>query len=89
MFKIKGLINERECTLTWEDGRVYGDIEAIEKAEIENKKDHGNLGIPPSTKSNYLADKSAAYFLITAFVFDEVISAERENTIPKDAEDYW
>jgi hypothetical protein len=53
--------------------RVYGDFEALEKAEIENKKDHGNLGIPPSTKSNYLADGNAVYFLVTSFVFDKVI----------------
>jgi hypothetical protein len=91
MFKITGLINDRECTLTWQDGRVYGDSEALEKAEIENKKDHGNLGIPPSTKSNYLADGNAAYFLIAKFVFDKFISAENDwpKVDPENTDDYW
>jgi hypothetical protein len=89
MFKITGLINEKECTITWQDGRVYGDFEALEKAEIENKKKHGNLGIPPSTKSNYLADGNAAYFLIAGFVFDKVISVEKDSIIPEDADDEW
>jgi hypothetical protein len=76
-------INKKEYTLTWQDGRVYGDLEALERAEIENKKDHGNLGIPPSTKSNYLADGNAACFLITSFVFNKVLSAENDWLIRK------
>jgi hypothetical protein len=88
MFKITGLINERECSLTWQDGRVYGDFEALEKAEIENKKDHGNLGIPPSIKSNYLADENSAYFLI-ASVFDKFISSENDWPDSEGADDDW
>ncbi|MDR2797394.1 MAG: hypothetical protein LBB80_03540 [Treponema sp.] len=85
MFKIKGLINERNLLL---HGRVYGDLEVLEKAEIENKKDRGNWGIPPRIKSTYLSDMRAAYFLITSFVFDKVISAEKDGSIPE-AGDEW
>jgi hypothetical protein len=86
IFKTTGILNGKECSITWKDGEISGDHDAVEKARIENMKDHGNLGMPPSTKSNYLADANAAYFMITGLVFDKVISTEPEFSIPEKAD---
>jgi hypothetical protein len=87
-FLVVGKINGIEYKLRYDEGGILsGDKIAIEKAYEENKKNHGNLGMPPSTKSNYLADGNAAYSLIVSFVFDEVISTESDdNEIPEDAD---
>ncbi|MDR1838667.1 MAG: hypothetical protein LBQ93_03660 [Treponema sp.] len=85
-FKITGTLNGKECSIVWSDGEISGDHDAVERAKIENLKDHGNLGMPPSTKSNYLADANAAYYLITGIVFDKVVNTEPEFRIPEDAD---
>jgi hypothetical protein len=76
MFTVIGKIKGRQCQLKYIDGTLSGDTIALQKAEVENKKNHGNLGIPPSIKSNYLAHENSAYFFVTGIVFDDVISAE-------------
>jgi hypothetical protein len=79
MFLVVGKINGEQCQLNYINGVLSGDAVAIQKAEEENKKDHGNLGMPPSTKSNYLEVGDAAYHLVVTFVFDEIISVEDDD----------
>lgn len=76
MFLVIGKIGGEQYRLKYDNGTLTGDFIAWQKAEAENKKDHGNLGIPPNTKTNYLAFEDSAHMLITTFVFDEVISTE-------------
>ena len=71
MFYLIGTICQVEYSLSYLKGKLSG--EAIQKAQEENKKDHGLLGFMPSAvSSNYLANEYAAYYLIEQFVFDEV-----------------
>ena len=87
MFSIVGKIDGEQYHLKYDKGVLSGDLIAIQKAEEENKKEHSNLGWPPSTKSNYLAVGDAAYHLVTTFVFDEIISEEDDDPeIPEDAD---
>lgn len=74
MFYLVGIISQVEYSLSYSKGLLSGDPEAIQKAQEENKKDHGLLGLmSDAVSSNYLANEYAAYYLIEQFVFDEVI----------------
>ena len=87
MFIITGEINGKQYQLKYDNGVLSGDEYVIKKAKEENLKNHGNLGMPPSTKSNYLDCEDAAHMLITTYVFDEVISQENDwPEIPEDAD---
>ena len=81
MFSVVGTIGGEKYHLKYANGVLSGDTVALQKAEEENSKDHGNLGLPPSTRSNYLAVEDAAHMLITTFVFEEIIS--KENDYPE------
>ena len=73
MFYLIGTINQVEYSLSYTKGQLSGDLEAIQKAQKENLKDHGDLGLmPESVTSNYLANEQAAYILIKKYVFDEI-----------------
>ena len=78
MFVITGLIDGNQYAVKYEDGTLSGDPIAVEKTKVENMKDHGNLGLPPSVTSDYLEDEHAAHMLITNFVFDALISNETD-----------
>ena len=55
MFLVTGIINNKECTLEYNNGILTGDTIALEKAKIENTKDHGYIGVLPSvTNKDYL-----------------------------------
>lgn len=85
MFYLIGTINKVEYSLSYTNGNLFGDSEAIQKAEKENEKEHGNLGlIPESVNSNYLANEFAAYNLIKNYVFDEVTSSKNNWNLKKD-----
>lgn len=73
MFYLIGTINQVEYSLSYNKGKLSGDPEAIQKAQEENLKAHGLLGLmPDAVSSNYLANELAAYDLIKNFVFDKV-----------------
>jgi len=89
MFKITGLIENNTKTLTWDNGILSGDKIALEKAILEDKKDHGSLGMVPSTtKKDYLLYETSAYHLIFQFVFDSILSQENNWTPYDDEGDY-
>ena len=75
-FKIVGKINNITYTLFWEDGRLQGDKIALEKAQEENKKEHGNHApLPMVITENYLSHPDSAWGLIMNHVFDSVDEA--------------
>ena len=54
MFTVKGIINGEQYRITWKDGEISGDPEAIAKAVQENRKPHGYLGLfPAATDEKY------------------------------------
>ena len=73
MFYIIGKLNDKEYSLMYKKGQLSGDAEPLQKAQEENTKDHGLLGLEPATvSSNYLENEYAAYQLIEKFVFEEI-----------------
>lgn len=63
----------------YKKGQLSGDKEALKKAQEENIKDHGLLGLmPEAVSSNYLDNELAAYELIRHFVFDEVTRTNKD-----------
>ena len=78
MFSVTGLISGVQYTLNYEDGVLSGDPIAMQKAFEENKKKHGPLGMPPCIKENYLEYETSAHMLVTAFVFDKIISRKND-----------
>ncbi len=86
MFYLIGTINQVEYSLSYTKGKLSGDPEAIKKAQEENLKDHGDLGLmPESITSNYLDNELAAYNLIKNYVFDEVTRSNNDWKVNKDA----
>ena len=85
MFYLIGTINNTEYSLSYNNGKLSGDSEAIQKAQEENLKDHGDLGlIPESVTSNYLSNELAAYNLIKNYVFDEITRSNKDWKVRKD-----
>ena len=85
MFYLIGTINQVEYSLSYNKGTLSGDPEAIQKAQEENQKDHGDLGLMPETViSNYLANEQAAYNIIKNYVFDEITRSNKDWKIRKD-----
>lgn len=79
MFYLIGTINKVEYSLSYTKGKLFGDPEAIKKAQEENLKDHGDLGLmPESITSNYLENELAAYNLIKNYVFDEITRSNKD-----------
>ena len=79
MFYIIGKLNNKEFSLMYKKGQLSGDAEALEKAQEENKKDHGNLGLmPEEITSNYLDNEFASYNLIKNYVFDEITRSNKD-----------
>ncbi|MCQ2273064.1 MAG: hypothetical protein MJZ72_09830 [Bacteroidales bacterium] len=73
MFTVKGIINNKELFIKWDNEELSGDAEAIGKALEENRKDHGWLGIGAEQENkNYLNYEFPALALISKFVFDKV-----------------
>ena len=84
MFYLIGTINKVEYSLSYTKGKLSGDPEAIQKAQEENIKDHGNLGLlPEEVLSNYLDNELAAYNLIKNYVFDEITRSNKDWKINK------
>lgn len=85
MFYLIGTINNTEYSLSYTKGQLSGDPEAIQKAQEENQKDHGDLGLmPESITSNYLENELAAYNLIKNYVFDEITRSNKDWKNRKD-----
>ena len=79
MFTITGMFQGRTATITYKDGILTGDQSVIEKAQYENKLDHGYLGMYPDVeKKNYLSYELSADHLLTNFVFESIISEEND-----------
>ena len=79
MFYLIGTINQVEYSISYTKGQLSGDPEAVQKAQEENQKDHGLLGLmPDAVSSNYLDNELAAYDLIEHFVFDEVTRRNKD-----------
>ena len=79
MFYLIGTINQIEYSLSYTKGQLSGDPEAVKKAQEENLKDHGDLGLmPENVTSNYLANELAAYNLIKNYVFDEITRSNKD-----------
>lgn len=79
MFLVTGIINNKECTLEYSNGILTGDTIALEKAKIENTKDHGYIGVIPSvTNKDYLQHECAAAALIIDYVFDKVVNTKND-----------
>lgn len=87
MFKITGQIKNETYSLTYEDGKIFGDDLAVTLAREESKKNHGPIGLHPEViDSDYLSQEIPAYALITSFVFDEVEIEENDwEEVPDDA----
>ncbi|MCL2722589.1 MAG: hypothetical protein FWD47_14765 [Treponema sp.] len=87
MFSITGKINGEKYILKYNNKILDGDELATSKAKEENLKNHGNLGMPPNVKANYLSCEDSAHMLITTYVFDEIISQEDDwPEIPENAD---
>lgn len=85
MFYLIGTINNTEYSLSYTKGQLSGDPEALKKAQEENLKDHGDLGLmPESVTSNYLSNELAAYNLIKNYVFDEITRSNKDWENRKD-----
>lgn len=85
MFYLIGNINNTEYSLSYTNSKLSGDPEAVQKAQEENLKDHGNLGLmPEEITSNYLDNELAAYNLIKNYVFDEITRSNKDWENRKD-----
>ena len=85
MFYLIGTINQVEYSLSYTKGKLSGDPEAMNKAQEESLKDHGDLGLmPESITSNYLDNEHAAYNLIKNYVFDEITRSNKDWKFRKD-----
>ena len=85
MFYIIGKLNNKEFSLMYKKGQLSGDSEAIQKAQEENQKKHGNLGLmPEEITSDYLDNELAAYNLIKNYVFDEITRSNKDWENRKD-----
>lgn len=85
MFYLIGTINQFEYSLSYTNGKLSGDPEAIQKKQEDNQKDHGNLGLmPEEMTSNYLDNELAAYNLIKNYVFDEITRSNKDWESRKD-----
>jgi len=79
LFTITGTVNGRAVSLSWKDGVLSGDRDAIGKANHENIQSHGYLGLVPSgDESDYLSGELSAYDLLASHVFESVISEEND-----------
>ncbi len=79
MFYLIGTINNTEYSLSYNNGQLSDDHEAIQKAREENQKEHGDLGLmPDSVTSNYLSNELAAYNLIKNFVFEKITRSNKD-----------
>jgi len=86
MFYLIGTINNTEYSLSYTKGQLSGDPEAIQKAQEENLKEHGYLGLmPESVTSNYFSNKLAVYNLIKNFVFEKITRSNKDWKFKKDA----
>lgn len=86
MFYLIGTINKTEYSLSYTNGQLSGDPEALQKAQEENLKDHGDLGlIPERVTSNYLSNELAAFNLIKNFVFEKITRSNKNWKFKKDA----
>lgn len=75
MFSLTGFIDNKKLQITYRDGKISGDDEAIARTLKEANKDHGTLGLNPTTlDSNYLTMELPARILIEKYVFDKIIS---------------
>jgi len=80
MFTIKGIINNKELFIKWDNEELSGDTEAIEKTLIENRKDHGWLGVGAEQENkNYLDYEYPAHHLIVKYVFEKVIEETNDH----------
>ncbi len=85
MFYLIGNINNTEYSLSYTNDQFSGDPEVLQKAQEENLKDHGNLGLmPEEITSNYLNNELAAYNLIKNYVFDEITRSNKDWENRKD-----
>lgn len=73
MFKITGIINNKEYKILWKNGNLTGDAEAVEIAQTENKKKLGVIGLQPeATNENYLSYEIPAFYFLKLKVFDKI-----------------
>lgn len=74
MFTITGMICITINTITYRDGKITGDTEAVSRAFHEAIIDHGTLGLHPATlDSHYLDLELPACILIKKYVFDTIM----------------
>ena len=79
MFYLIGTIHNSEYSLSYTNCPLSGDPEAIQKAQEENQKEHGDLGLmPESVTSNYLSNELAAYNLINNYVFEKITRSNKD-----------
>lgn len=83
MFTVRGIINNKELFIKWDNEELSGDAEAIGKALEENRKEHGWLGIGAEQENKkYLDYEYPAHHLIVKYVFEKVIE-ETNDHAPK------
>lgn len=83
MFTVRGIINNKELFVKWDNEELSGDAEVIVKATEENKKEHGWLGVGAEQENkNYLKYEYPAHHLIVKYVFEKVIQ-ETNDHAPK------
>jgi hypothetical protein len=80
MFTVKGRIRGKPYSITWDDGKLTGDIRAVDRAEMVAL---GNEGRPVGpvgqyTETDHLKDPVSALYLITSDVFTSVIAITGE-----------
>lgn len=81
MFTVKGIINNKELFIKWDNAELSGDAEAIGKALEENRKDHGWLGIGAEQENKkYLDYEFPAHHLIVKYVFDKLLEETNDFT---------
>jgi hypothetical protein len=79
MFSVIGKIGEETLAVQYKDTGLSGDQRAVAKAQIENQKNHGYLGLMPDVvPDHYLDLEIAAYYLMTRFVFESVIAEQND-----------
>lgn len=74
MFVICGKIGDNLYTVSWSNGKLTGDLHAIKLAQVQNRIDHGLLGLCPSVAGvrEYITEELPAYCLLEKYVFDEI-----------------
>lgn len=82
MFYIIGLLNGIEQSLSYQNGSLSGDKEALQKAKEENLKLHGFLGDnSEKVDKKYLDYEMPAFNLVKEFVFDKVIKIKMDKNV--------